>query len=853
MIVPSVDIVGGQTVQLVGGRDQVLDAGDPQDWVDRFAIAGEVAIVDLDAALGRGDQRALIARLCRRAPCRVGGGIRSLETARFWLNSGATRIVVGTAATAAFLAELPRDRTIAALDAMNGEVVIDGWRTATGRRVLERIADLRDLVGGFLVTFVEREGRMGGIDLDAVREIVDAAGSVRVTIAGGITTPDDIANLDAIGADAQVGMALYTGRLTLGAAVGAPLHYDRPDGLIPTVVVDECGTALGLAWSSRATLERAVAERRGIYHSRRRGVWVKGEKSGATQQLLRVDLDCDRDALRFMVRQADPGFCHTGTWTCWNDAPGFAALERTLRQRRSAPEVGSYTQRLWADDALLSSKLGEEAGELAAAHDRDDVIGEAADLQYFAMVKLAGAGVAMADVAAELDRRSRTIVRRPGNAKLATIAVPSPVREPFAGMQRVTPTTLPVRIPSAIDEATLGSAREIVDAVRRGGREALLEYARRFDGWDENTPWRFGRDELAMARANLDPASRALLERIAERIRAFATAQRAALADVELGVPGGRAGHTVLPMARAGCYAPAGRFPLPSSLLMGVITARAAGVGEVWVASPRPGGLMLAAASIGGATGVIGCGGAHAIAALAYGIDDIAACDVVVGPGNRWVTAAKKCIAGDVAIDFLAGPSELVVLADATANPARVAADLLAQAEHDADALPILVTTDATLLDAVDRELRQQLRSLPEAAVAQASLRGGYAVICDGLDAALAVIDTIAPEHLQLCVNEPRVVAARVQNAGALFLGHASAEVFGDYGAGPNHVLPTGGAARFTGGLSVLHFLRVRTWLDISEPGHLGDDTAAIARLEGLEAHARAAEIRDPATGKGGK
>ena len=847
MIIPSVDIVRGQTVQLVGGREQVLDAGDPQVWVDRFAIAGEVAIVDLDAALGRGDQRELIARLCRRAPCRVGGGIRNIEIARFWLDAGAAKIVIGTAAAPEILRQLPRDRTIAALDAMHGEVVVDGWRTATGKRVLDRIAELRDLVGGFLVTFVEREGRMGGIDLDAVRGIIAAAGPARVTIAGGITTPDDIAQLDALGADAQVGMALYTGRLTLGAAIGAPLRSDRADGLFATVVADESGTALGLAWSSVETLERAVTERRGVYHSRRRGTWIKGEESGATQELLRVDLDCDRDALRFTVRQADPGFCHADTWTCWGDAPGLTALERTLRHRRTAPESGSYTRRLWADDALLASKLVEEAAELAAARERDDVVGEAADVLYFAMVKMAGAGVSLADVAGELARRSRTITRRPGDAKPATPASTTA----FVAIRRVTPETLPARIPSAIDEATLDGAREIVDAVRHGGREKLLEYAQRFDGWTDATPWRFGNDELEAARAALDPVIRGQLERMAARILAFAQAQRGALADTAIAVSGGRAGHTVLPMARAGCYAPAGRFPLPSSLLMGVITARAAGVREVWVASPRPSQLMLAAAAIAGATGLIGVGGAHAIAALAYGIEDIPACDVVVGPGNRWVTAAKKCIAGDVGIDFLAGPSELIVLADEAADPALVSADLLAQAEHDVDALPILVTTSEALVDAVDRELMRQLSLLPEPAVAAASLAGGYAVICDDLDAAVAVVDAIAPEHLQLALRDPRATADRVRNAGALFLGESSAEVFGDYGAGPNHVLPTGGAARFTGGLSVLHFLRVRTWLDIAEPARLREDTAALARLEGLEAHARAAEHRhtEPRTG----
>lgn len=840
MIIPSVDIARGRTVQLVGGREQVLDAGSPEQWVDRFALAGEVAVVDLDAALGEGDQRDVIAPLCRRAALRVGGGIRDLARARFWLDAGASRIVIGTAATAELLQALPRDRTVAALDALHGKVVVDGWRTATGRSVLERVIELRDIVGGFLVTFVEREGRLAGVDFDAVRELITAAGSARVTIAGGVTTRDDIAQLDALGADAQVGMALYTGRLSLADAIAAPLRSDRPDGLYATVVADESGTALGLAWSSEATLARAIEARRGVYHSRRRGEWVKGDRSGATQELLRIDLDCDRDALRFTVRQADPGFCHRGTLTCWGIGSGLVELERTLQRRGRDVHPGSYTQRLWADGELLASKLHEEAIELAEAATPRDIAHEAADLIYFALVKMAGSGVTIADVNRELVRRARTVTRRPGNAKPDV----HPAIAAFGGLRRVAPGALPGRIANAIDADTLAGARAIVDAVRRGGKPKLLDYARRLDGWDDSQPWRFDAKDLATARTQLDPVARDQLDRMADRIAGFAREQRRALTEIDVAVPGGRAGHAVLPVERAGCYAPAGRFPLPSSLLMGVVTARAAGVREVWVASPRPSPLMLAAAATAGADGVIACGGAHGIAALAYGVDGILACDVVVGPGNRWVTAAKRWVAGDVAIDFLAGPSELVVLADDSADAVLVAADLLAQAEHDADALPILVTTDAALLDAVDSELRRQLAALPGNGTAGAALQGGYAVLCDTLDAAVAVVDTIAPEHLQLSTHRPREVAGRIANAGAIFIGERSAAVFGDYGAGPNHVLPTGRASRFTGGLSVLNFLRVRTWLELGEPGVLSRDVAAVARLEGLEGHARAASYR---------
>jgi len=420
MIIPSIDLMGGQTVQLVGGREKALDAGDPRPIAERFALAGEVAVIDLDAAIGTGSNATLIERLLSIAPCRVGGGIRNAEAASRWLDAGAAKVILGTAARPEVLEQLPRERVIAAVDCLNGEVVVKGWRERTGRRGTEALRELAPLVGGFLVTIVEREGRMQGIDMERVREVVSAADGVRVTVAGGVTTAEEVAAIDRLGADAQVGMALYTKRLDLGDAIGAPLITDRPDGLFPTVVADERGTALGLAYSSRESLRRAVAERRGIYHSRARGLWVKGETSGATQELLRVGLDCDRDTLRFTVRQRPPGFCHDETATCWGDASGLDALERTLAERRVGAPPGSYSRRLFDDPALLSSKLTEEAAELVEAlsgGSRERVRDEAADVLYFTLASLARAGVSLAEVETVLDGRSRRVSRRPGDAK----------------------------------------------------------------------------------------------------------------------------------------------------------------------------------------------------------------------------------------------------------------------------------------------------------------------------------------------------------------------------------------------------------------------------------------------------
>ena len=413
MIIPSIDLQGGQTVQLVGGAEKAIDAGDPLPIAERFAVAGEIAVIDLDAAMRKGSNAPLIEPILQRFPARVGGGIRDVETAIAWLDKGAAKIILGTAATPAILSQLPRHRTIAALDARDGEVVVEGWQQGTGRGILERIDELRAHVGGFLVTFVEREGRMGGTDLDLARAVVAAAGKdCRVTIAGGVTTGEEIRALDRLGADAQVGMALYTGRLDLADAIMAPLHTDRPDGLYPTVVTDERGTCLGLVYSSPASIREAVRRRIGVYQSRSRGLWVKGETSGATQELLRIDLDCDRDSPRFVVRQQEPGFCHEDTWSCWGENAGLGRLERTLKERATQAPAGSYTAKLLADPALLGEKLREEAAELAEASEREHVVWEAADVLYFTLARLAKEGIPLAEVEAHLDRRALKVTRR---------------------------------------------------------------------------------------------------------------------------------------------------------------------------------------------------------------------------------------------------------------------------------------------------------------------------------------------------------------------------------------------------------------------------------------------------------
>ncbi len=427
MLIPSIDLMGGQTVQLIGGRDKALDAGDPAPIARRFSLAGEIAVIDLDAAIGTPEHpsnRRLIEPLLAKHACRVGGGIRTYESALSWLDAGAAKIIIGTAATPELLRRLPRPRLIAAVDCFNGEVVVKGWREGTGKQVKDVLRELSPHVAGFLVTFVEREGRMQGLPIDQAAALRDAVGDAKLTVAGGVASADEIAQLDRLGLDAQVGMAIYTGKIDFADALIAPLITDRPDALFPTVVCDEHGHALGLAYSSRESLREACRTLRGVYHSRSRGLWVKGATSGHTQELLRIDLDCDRDTLRFTVRQLGPGFCHHNTTTCWGDAAGIAGLEHTLAQRRESAPTGSYTRRLFDDLSLLRSKIIEEAGELAAElADAPDtstaqrVVEESADVLYFTLVALVKHGLSLADAARELDRRSLVVTRRKGDAK----------------------------------------------------------------------------------------------------------------------------------------------------------------------------------------------------------------------------------------------------------------------------------------------------------------------------------------------------------------------------------------------------------------------------------------------------
>lgn len=418
-------------------------------------------------------------------------------------------------------------------------------------------------------------------------------------------------------------------------------------------------------------------------------------------------------------------------------------------------------------------------------------------------------------------------------------------------LRRLKPEEIPMIRRDPVDSKARLIAEPIVDAVRTEGEAAVRRYAEQFGEIQPGGKLILRREvELREAYDSISADDRACIERTAARIRAFAAAQRASISALKVPIPGGEAGHTVEPVEAAGCYAPGGRYPLPSSVLMTGITARVAGCSRVVVASPRPSAITMAAAYVAEADVLLPIGGAHAIATLAYGAGELLeACDAVVGPGNQYVTAAKSLVAGRVAIDMLAGPSECLVIADDDADAATVAKDLLAQAEHDPQALPALICLSEAFAAAVDAQLEAQLAVLPTADIASVALKNGYTVVVGSVEEAAAISDRLAVEHVELHIKNAMQVGMRLKHYGGLFIGGNAAEVLGDYGAGPNHTLPTGGTARSTGGLCVMTFLRVRTWMRVDDPvaaQQMTADAVQLGELEGLHGHAAAARARLP-------
>lgn len=393
--------------------------------------------------------------------------------------------------------------------------------------------------------------------------------------------------------------------------------------------------------------------------------------------------------------------------------------------------------------------------------------------------------------------------------------------------------------------ARLAEAEEIVGpilaAVRKRGDSALLEYARKFDKLARKSV-RVPKEELLAAGMRLPPEFRAAVDIAASNIRAYSERQMPREWTHEF-QPGMRLGQIVRPLETIAAYIPSGTYPLPSTLLMTVVPAQVAGVPNICVASPRPVTEVFGTASLLGVGNVFEMGGAQAIAAFAFGTRTVPRADRIVGPGNIYVAAAKKLLAGEVGIDFVAGPTEILIIASA-GDPRHFAADMLAQAEHDTDASAVLLTTSKRLAAAVAKEIERQLAELPTAAVARkAIVRNSAIVLVRSLNEAMDVANRFAPEHLSIPDGS---LLAKVKHAGSVFVGPHSPEAAGDYASGPNHVLPTSGAARIRGGLSVADYLKVISVQELSEEAlrRLAPTITTLARAEGLEAHARSVEMR---------
>lgn len=409
MLVPSIDIMNGKAVQLRQGKELVIEsARDPIELARDFSRYGEIAVIDLNAATGNGDNRDLIMQICRVADARVGGGIRDVDTGRNFLKAGARSIIIGTMATPEFLSKFPVDRVMVALDHKGGEVLDHGWEHGTGESVMQRAAKVSDYCSGFLVTFVETEGMLSGLSADKANSVAEKL-KRPVTVAGGIASTEEVVAIAKTGLDVQVGMALYTGKVDPAEAVVGSIKFDVA-GLVPTIVQDIYGQVLMMAYSSAESLRRALREGKGIYYSRsRRQIWEKGSTSGHRQRLLSCRADCDRDCLLFTIEQKSAA-CHRGTYSCFGRATSarrftLGRLFALLEHRKAESPENSYSVALFNDRKKLLKKVMEEAYEVVSYADRDNLRWEIADLIYFLSVLAVDEGLSWQDIEHELGGR----------------------------------------------------------------------------------------------------------------------------------------------------------------------------------------------------------------------------------------------------------------------------------------------------------------------------------------------------------------------------------------------------------------------------------------------------------------
>ncbi|KAJ6264493.1 hypothetical protein Dda_0640 [Drechslerella dactyloides] len=704
-----------------------------------------------------------------------------------------------------------------------------------------------------------------------------------------IPTLEDIFELTRVNASVvidsrylTVNPATDTGLLSVGEIYSSPLKSDRKDGLFTTLVVDEQGVALGLVYSSKQSVAESLKTGTGVYQSRKRGLWYKGATSGATQELVKIDMDCDSDCLRFTVRQKGKGFCHLETRTCFGASTGLGALQVTLQSRLASAPEGSYTARLFRDPALLRAKIMEEAEELCDAKTKDDVAWEAADLLYFALTKCVAAGVSIADVERNLDAKSLKVVRRKGDAKRKWADGQKPQESSAPEAPSKPPPGAPAQKSSRIEmkqyfaseisateledvlkrpsqkssETIMGIVNPIIKAVRTDGDKALLAYTQKFDRCPDlkSTVLKAPYPDSLMT---LTAEVKAAIDLSYENILKFHAAQKESKPLVVETMPGVQCSRFSRPIERVGLYIPGGTAVLPSSALMLGVPAMVAGCKTIVFASPpRPDGsitpeIVYIAHKVG-AEAIVLAGGAQAVAALAYGTESVPKVDKILGPGNQFVTAAKMVVSNDtgatVSIDMPAGPSEVLVIADKTANPAFVASDLLSQAEHGVDSQVVLIAVDLSdeQLQAIGDELHAQAMALPRVDIVRGAIDHSVTVVVDSVEKAFEVSNIYAPEHLILQIAEAKECVERVQNAGSVFIGPWTPESVGDYSAGVNHSLPTYGYARQYSGVNLATYVKHITSSELSFEGlqNLGKAVMDLAAVEGLDAHRMAVKIR---------
>ncbi|KAJ3275549.1 trifunctional histidinol dehydrogenase [Borealophlyctis nickersoniae] len=756
----------------------------------------------------------------------------------------------------------------------------------TQEKLIELVQLYKPFVSAFIIS------NTGSASLESlVAKVVAAAAERKVAFVLESVTTDVIAQLDKAGADVAVDSSVLSvgaseGKLDIGAAFAAPLKTDRPDGLFPTIVVDEQGVALGLCYSSRESISESIRTGSGVYQSRARGLWYKGATSGATQALVKMAVDCDKDTLQFTVVQKDPGFCHLNTRSCFGPDNGITALAATLRSRKESAPAGSYTRRLFEDPNLLRSKIMEEAEELCDATTKDDIAWEAADLIYFALTKCTAAGVSLSDIEKHLDYRAKKVTRRAGNAKPkwdVTANGAKAAGQPPAAAQTPTPTPAPatngvakkdikMKVYNYTDtnaqqrkdlllrpiiktDEILARVRPIMDEVRNRGDAAIVDLTAKFDKVAiKSTVITAPFDPSTMA---IDENVRKAIDQAYDNIYKFHDAQldRSTL-RVET-MPGVVCSRFFRPIERVGLYVPGGTAVLPSTTLMLGIPAKVAGCKEIVIASPpRKDGspvpeVMYVAHKLGAST-VLLAGGAQGVAAMAYGTESVPKVDKIFGPGNQYVTAAKMVAQADssamVSIDMPAGPSELLVIADSTCNPAYVASDLLSQAEHGTDSQVVLIAVNLTPdhLARIESEIATQGAALPRSDIVRESIPKSFILKVSTMEEAMSFSNAYAPEHLILHLEEAEKWVEKVDNAGSVFVGPWSPESCGDYASGTNHTLPTYGYARMYSGVNTLMFVKHITAQTLTKDGldALGDTVTTLAEVEGLEAHRNAVAIR---------